>query len=98
MAVKVPVPLAAGGLVLAGMPRDGPDRYTALAGHMTSGLVIGVLLISRLLTRILVPRNREGAPAARARRGERARDEGAPIFVRREYGVSVAAPRSASRL
>ena len=52
MALMVLVSLAAGGLVLAEMPRQSPDRYMALAGHMTSGLVIGVLLIVRLLTRI----------------------------------------------
>lgn len=52
MAVMVLVSLAAGGLVLAEMPRESPDRFMALAGHMTAGLVIGVLLIVRLLTRI----------------------------------------------
>ena len=52
MALMVLVSLAAGGLVLAEMPRESPDRYMALAGHMTAGLVIGVLLVVRLLTRI----------------------------------------------
>lgn len=52
MAVMVLVSLAAGGLVLAEMPRESPDRFMALAGHMSFGLAIGVLLIVRLVTRI----------------------------------------------
>ena len=60
MAVMVLVSLAAGGLVLAEMPRESPDRYMALAGHMSFGLVIGVLLLVRLLTRI---RSRKPPPA-----------------------------------
>ena len=52
MAVMVLGSLAAGGLVLAEMPRESPDRYMALAGHMGFGLAIGVLLIVRLLARI----------------------------------------------
>ena len=52
MALMVLIALAAGGLVLAEMPRESPDRFTALAGHMSFGLMIGVLLLVRLVTRI----------------------------------------------
>ena len=52
MAVMVLVSLAAGGIVFAEMPRQSPDRHMALAGHMSAGLAIGVLLIVRLLIRL----------------------------------------------
>ena len=66
MAVMILVSLAAGGLVLAEMPRESPDRYMALAGHMSAGLAIGVLLVVRLLTRI---RSRSDTPSCRLHNG-----------------------------
>jgi len=52
MALMILMALAAGGLVLANMPPDSPDKVQGLAGHMTVGTAIGVLLILRLLTRL----------------------------------------------
>jgi cytochrome b561 len=51
MALMIPVALAAGGLVLANMPPDSPDKVAGLGGHMIFGTAIGVLLILRLVTR-----------------------------------------------
>ena len=51
MALMILVALAAGGLVLANMPPDSPDKVAGLGGHMIFGMAIGVLLILRLLTR-----------------------------------------------
>ena len=66
MAVMILVSLAAGGLVLAEMPRESRDRYMALTGHMSAGLAIGVLLVVRLLTRI---RSRSDTPSRRLHNG-----------------------------
>ena len=52
MALMIIMALAAGGLVLANMPPDSPDKVQGLAGHMTVGMAIGVLLLVRLLTRL----------------------------------------------
>jgi len=52
MALMILMALAAGGLVLANMPPDSPDKVQGLAGHMTVGMAIGVLLILRLVTRL----------------------------------------------
>ncbi|MDG4648939.1 cytochrome b/b6 domain-containing protein [Roseibacterium sp. SDUM158017] len=51
MALMILVALAAGGLVLANMPPDSPDKVSGLGGHMIFGMAIGVLLILRLVTR-----------------------------------------------
>ena len=51
MALMILVALAAGGLVLANMPPDSPDKVQGLGGHMIFGMAIGVLLILRLVTR-----------------------------------------------
>lgn len=51
MALMIFVALAAGGLVLANMPPDSPDKVAGLGGHMIFGMAIGVLLILRLVTR-----------------------------------------------
>ena len=51
MALMILVALAAGGLVLANMPSDSPDKVQGLGGHMIFGMAIGVLLILRLVTR-----------------------------------------------
>lgn len=52
MALMILVALAAGGLVLANMQPDSPDKVAGLGGHMIFGMAIGVLLILRLVTRI----------------------------------------------
>lgn len=52
MALMILVALAAGGLLLANMPPDSPDKVQGLGGHMFFGMAIGVLLILRLLTRV----------------------------------------------
>ncbi|MEO0766745.1 MAG: cytochrome b/b6 domain-containing protein [Pseudomonadota bacterium] len=52
MALMIPMALAAGGLFLANMPPDSPDKVSGLGGHMIFGMAIGVLLILRLVTRI----------------------------------------------
>ncbi len=52
MALMILVSLAAGGLILANMPADSPDKVTALGGHMIFGMAIGLLLILRLITRL----------------------------------------------
>lgn len=52
MGLMILVALAAGGIVLANMPPDSPDKVTALGGHMIFGMAIGVLLILRLVTRV----------------------------------------------
>lgn len=51
MALMILVALAAGGLILANMPPDSPDKVSGLGGHMIFGMAIGVLLILRLITR-----------------------------------------------
>lgn len=51
MALMILVALAAGGLVLANMPPDSPDKVAGLGGHMIFGMAIGVLLLLRLVTR-----------------------------------------------
>lgn len=52
MALMILVALAAGGLLLASMPSDSPDKVQGLAGHMAFGMAIGVLLLLRLVVRI----------------------------------------------
>jgi cytochrome b561 len=52
MALMILMALAAGGLLLANMPPDSPDKVEGLAGHMGFGLAIGVLLVLRLVTRL----------------------------------------------
>jgi cytochrome b561 len=51
MALMIIMALAAGGLLLANMPPDSPDKVEGLGGHMIFGMAIGVLLLLRLLTR-----------------------------------------------
>ena len=52
MALMIFLALAAGGLVLANMPADSPDKVSALGIHMIVGMVIGALLLVRLVTRL----------------------------------------------
>ncbi len=51
MALMILIALAAGGIILANMPPDSPDKVAGLGGHMIFGMAIGVLLILRLVTR-----------------------------------------------
>ncbi|GAB5446276.1 cytochrome b [Gymnodinialimonas sp.] len=51
MAPMILMALTAGGLFLANMPSDSPDKIAGLGGHMIFGMAIGVLLILRLITR-----------------------------------------------
>lgn len=51
MALMILVALAAGGLVLANMDPDSPDKVKGLGGHMIFGMAIGVLLVLRFVTR-----------------------------------------------
>jgi cytochrome b561 len=51
MALMIIMALAAGGLLLANMPPDSPDKVEGLGGHMIFGMAIGILLLLRLLTR-----------------------------------------------
>lgn len=51
MALMILVALPAGGLVLANMAPDSPDKVKGLGGHMIFGMAIGVLLVLRLVTR-----------------------------------------------
>ncbi len=55
MALMILVALAAGGLVLASMPDDSPDKVKGLGGHMAFGMAIGLLLVLRLMIRIQTP-------------------------------------------
>lgn len=52
MALMILISLAAGGLFLANMPPDNPQKILGLRGHMTFGMVIGVLLLIRLAARV----------------------------------------------
>ncbi|MEM9785584.1 MAG: cytochrome b/b6 domain-containing protein [Pseudomonadota bacterium] len=52
MALMILVALAAGGLFLANLPPDSPDKVQGLGGHMVFGMAIGVLLILRFVTRV----------------------------------------------
>lgn len=52
MALVILVALAAGGVVLANMPPDSPDKVQGLGGHRIFGMAIGGLLVLRLLTRV----------------------------------------------
>ena len=52
MALMILIALAAGGIFLANMPPDSPDKVAGLGGHMIFGMTIGVLLILRLVTRL----------------------------------------------
>ena len=52
MGLLIVMALAAGGLFLANMPPDSPDKVAGLDGHMMFGMAIGVLLILRFVTRV----------------------------------------------
>jgi len=52
MALLIVLALAAGGLFLANMPPDSPDKVQGLAGHMAIGMTIGLLLLVRLAVRL----------------------------------------------
>lgn len=52
MALMILMALAAGGLLLAQLPNDNPEKVSGLAGHMTFGMIIGALLLVRLATRL----------------------------------------------
>ncbi len=52
MALMVLISLAAGTLVLDELANDDPDKIFVLTGHMSAGIVIGVLLIVRVITRV----------------------------------------------
>ncbi|MCK0143835.1 cytochrome b/b6 domain-containing protein [Aliiroseovarius sp. F20344] len=44
--------LIMGGQVLAALPNDSPDKLFSLRMHMSLGMIIGVLMIIRLITRL----------------------------------------------
>lgn len=52
MALMILLSLVAGTLLLANLPPDSPDKVSGLAGHMTIGIAIGVLLLIRLAVRL----------------------------------------------
>lgn len=52
MALMILISLAAGGIFLANMPPDSPQKILGLRGHMTFGMAIGVLLLVRLAARL----------------------------------------------
>ena len=52
MALMLLLSLAAGGLFLANLPPDSPQKLMGLGGHMAGGMAIGVLLVIRLATRV----------------------------------------------
>jgi cytochrome b561 len=52
MALMILLALVGGGLLLANMPDDSPDKVAGLGGHMIFGMAIGVLLLLRLVTRL----------------------------------------------
>ena len=52
MALMILISLAAGGIFLADMPPDSPQKILGLRGHMTFGMAIGVLLLVRLAARL----------------------------------------------
>ncbi|MEM9198621.1 MAG: cytochrome b/b6 domain-containing protein [Pseudomonadota bacterium] len=56
MALMILGALAGGGIALASLPMDSQDKVTGLAGHMSFGLAIGVLLCLRLLVRVSTQR------------------------------------------
>ena len=63
MTLLILLALAVGGLVLANMPHDSPQKVQGLGGHMAVGMAIGVLLVIRLVTRLITahpPRARTG--------------------------------------
>lgn len=51
MALMIFMALVVGGPMLADIPNSSPDKAGAMAGHMIWGLVVGVLLLARLITR-----------------------------------------------
>lgn len=51
MALMILISLVAGGIFLANMPSDSPQKMLGLRGHMTFGMAIGVLLLVRLAAR-----------------------------------------------
>jgi len=51
MALMIVFALAAGGIALANMEPDSPDKVKGLGGHIFFGMAIGVPLILRLATR-----------------------------------------------
>ncbi len=55
MALMILIALIVGGMVLEDMAPDDPDTLLILAGHMSAGIVIGLLLIARLVTRLRTP-------------------------------------------
>lgn len=59
MALMILMALAAGGLFLANMPADSPDKVQGLGGHMAFGMAIGVLLVIRLATRLASQKDRK---------------------------------------
>lgn len=56
VAIMVLLSLVVGGPSLAEMANDDPEKMFGLTGHMAFGLVIGILMLVRLVTRILKPR------------------------------------------
>ncbi len=52
MALMISVALFMGSTALESMANSDPAKVGALRGHMTVGLLIGVLLVSRLITRL----------------------------------------------
>lgn len=52
LALMILVALVMGSNVLAALPNDHPDKMFSLRGHMSIGIIVGVLMIVRLVTRL----------------------------------------------
>lgn len=55
LAALVALALMAGTFALAQLPNSSPDKIGALRGHMTIGILIGVLMLVRLVARLRGP-------------------------------------------
>lgn len=52
VALMIIIALVMGSNVLAALPNDHPDKMFSLRGHMSIGIIVGVLMIVRLITRL----------------------------------------------
>lgn len=52
VALMIIVALVMGSNVLAALPNDHPDKMFSLRGHMSIGIIVGILMIARLITRL----------------------------------------------
>lgn len=56
--------LAMGTFALVPMPLDAPEKIGALKGHMSFGVLLGVLMLLRLAVHVLTVRNVEPTPSS----------------------------------